>query len=273
MRTFLAAIAIAIMIGCNIGLSNTALAVPSVRSKSVSKDLCDEYSDNKEKAAQAVEICTDDINSGVYNGWDSKGQNRLATRYNNRGIAYGNKGDYDRAIADHNKAIELDPRYAKAYNNRGVDYADKDYEKALADYNKAVELDPKYAMAYLNRGNIFRKKKGDFDRAIAEYNKALEVDTKFALAYYVRGNAYSQKKDTDKAIADYNRAIEIDPRIIGAYYNMACLYSVNNHIAEACTWLNKAIVAGYTNWEHIKKDNDLDNVRNDACYKTIISGK
>lgn len=255
------------MIGSNPGPTCATPALPAVTSGSVSRDLCDEYSNNKERAAQAIKICTDDINSEKYND----DNNRLATRY--RGIAYGNKGEYDKAIADHNKAIELAPRYAKAYNNRGVDYADKDYERALADYNKALDLDPKYAMAYVNRGNIYRKKKGDYERTIAEYNKALEVDPKFAMAYYVRGNAYSQKKIFDKAIADYNKAIELDPRIIGAYYNMACLYSVNNQTTDACAWLDKAIIAGYSNWEHIKKDNDLDNIRSDACYKTLMSGK
>ena len=235
-------------------------------------DWCDKYSNIKDKADQAIEICTNDINSGTYNGIDNKGQDRLATRYNNRGIAYGNKGDYDKAIADHNKAIELDPKYAKAYNNRGADNADRDYEKALADYNKAIELDPKYAMAYLNRGNIYRKKKGDYDRAIIEYNTALEIDPQFAWAYYVRGNAYSQKKDFDKAIDDYNKAIELDPGIVGAYYNMACLYSINNHTAEACMSLEKAITAGYNKWDHIKKDPDLDNIRNSECYKMIMSG-
>ena len=50
------------------------------------------------------------------------------------------KGDYDRAIADYNKALELDPKDATAYNNRGYAYRQKgDYDKAIADYDKALE--------------------------------------------------------------------------------------------------------------------------------------
>ena len=57
---------------------------------------------------------------------------------------YGDKGDYDRAIADYDEAIRLDPRYAVAYYNRGVAYCDKgDYDRAIADYNEAIRLDPK----------------------------------------------------------------------------------------------------------------------------------
>lgn len=129
------------------------------------KDLCSEYSNNKDKAPQAIEICTADMVSGKYKGSDSKGRSGLATRYNNRGIAYGNMGDYDKAIYDHNKAIELDPTFAKAYNNRGLDYVNKeDNDRAIVDYNRAIELDPNYVLAYFNRGATYGKK-GAYDRA------------------------------------------------------------------------------------------------------------
>ena len=132
--------------------------------------------------------------------------------YINRGIAYGEKGDHDRAIADFNKAIELDPKYDEAYYNRGYAYSKKgDHGHALADYNKAIELDPKHAPAYINRGLVYFDK-GDFDRAIADYNEAIELDPKYAKAYYNRGGAYGKKGDHDRAMADFNKAIELDPK-------------------------------------------------------------
>ena len=58
-------------------------------------------------------------------------------------MAYGEKGDLDKALADFNKAIELDSAYAQAYNNRGAAYLAKgDNNKAIADFKKALELDP-----------------------------------------------------------------------------------------------------------------------------------
>ena len=52
------------------------------------------------------------------------------------GCAYHNKSEVDRAIGDYTKAINLKPNYANAYNNRGVAYYGKgDYEKAIADFN------------------------------------------------------------------------------------------------------------------------------------------
>ena len=59
---------------------------------------------------------------------------KLAMAYNNRGIAYDEKGEYDKAIADCSEAIRLDPKTAAAYSNRGLAYADKgDSDKAIAD--------------------------------------------------------------------------------------------------------------------------------------------
>jgi len=64
--------------------------------------------------------------------------------------------EYQKAIDDCSKAIELDPKNADAYNNRGNAYASLgEYQKAIDDCSKAIELDPKNADAYNNRGNAY----------------------------------------------------------------------------------------------------------------------
>jgi tetratricopeptide (TPR) repeat protein len=95
-----------------------------------------------------------------------------AVYYNNRGVAYRHQQEYQRAIADCNEAIQLDPRYAPAYSNRCVAYNHlKEYQRAIGDYNKAIQLDPQYAPTYGNRGvaysyqNKYRKARKDFQKA------------------------------------------------------------------------------------------------------------
>jgi tetratricopeptide (TPR) repeat protein len=139
--------------------------------------------------------------------------------YYNRGAAKIEKGDLDGAIADYNRAIELNPKDARAYYNRGIAKRAKgDLDGAIADFSRAIELDPKYAIAYNNRG-IAKDDKGDLDGAIADYNRAIELDPKHAVAYNNRGFDKEARGDLDGAIADYNRAIELDPKLAIAYNN------------------------------------------------------
>ena len=80
---------------------------------------------------------------------------RTTPAFNNRGIVYDHKGEYDRAIADYDRAIELVPNDATAYNNRGVAYGKKgDYDRAIRDYDQAIRLKPDHANAFINRGTI-----------------------------------------------------------------------------------------------------------------------
>ena len=73
--------------------------------------------------------------------------------HNNRGLAYFDLGNYTQAIADFNRAIEIDPRFGEAYNNRGTAYGSLgNYTQAIADFNRAIEINPRYGKAYYNRG-------------------------------------------------------------------------------------------------------------------------
>ena len=145
-----------------------------------------------------------------------------AEAYSNRGIAKRYKGDYDGAIADYNKAIELftdNNDKARTCNNRGISKSEKgDYDGAIEDYTRAIELKPDFAAAYINRGNA-KDDKGDYDGAIEDYTRAIELNPDYAKAYNNRGNAKNDKGDHDGAIADYNKAIELKPDYANAYNN------------------------------------------------------
>ena len=66
--------------------------------------------------------------------------------------------------------------YDNAYNNRGVAYLGKDqYDQAISDYSKAIEINPKYANAYNNRGYIYLVKLGNKVKACADWKKACEL--------------------------------------------------------------------------------------------------
>jgi tetratricopeptide (TPR) repeat protein len=179
--------------------------------------------------------CTRAIQSGQYQGAD------LAWAYNNRGLAWRAKGDTDRAIADYNEAIRLDPKVAPPFNNCGLAWRAKgDLERAMADYNEAIRIDPKYAPPYINRGKA-RGDNGELDRAIADYDEAIRVDPKFALSYYNRGKTWSDKGELDRAIADYNEAIRLDPNFAVAYNNRGDTRFEKGDLERAIADYNEAI--------------------------------
>src|SRR5206468_1813713 len=136
-----------------------------------------------------------------------------------RGIEKAKKGDLDGALADFNRAIELDPKNAAAYYNRAsAKMLKKDAAGAIADYRRVIELDPKNVGAYNNRG-ILKARNNDPDGAVADYNQAIQANPKDAKAYINRGNVKKAKGDLDGAIADFTKAIELDSNLALAYKN------------------------------------------------------
>ena len=156
--------------------------------------------------------------------------------------------DFDDKIEYYSNAIEIDPNYADAYNNRGLAYHDKYFydraiihcDKAIADYSKAIEIDPNLAEAYSNRGVSYANK-DDYDHAIADYSKAIEIDPNDAEVYNKRGVSYSEKGDYDRAIADYNKAIEINPNLVYTYLNLRGAYNRRGDYDRAIADYSKMI--------------------------------
>jgi len=100
----------------------------------------------------------------------------------NRGWAYYNQGDDTKAMADYNKAIELNPGIIYPYDDQGLVLAREGrYMEAIAKYNKAIEINPYYAQVYYHRGLAYLKLKND-PQALSDHNKALKTDANYTKA-------------------------------------------------------------------------------------------
>jgi tetratricopeptide (TPR) repeat protein/V8-like Glu-specific endopeptidase len=147
---------------------------------------------------------------------------KFAEAYCGRGILKQKLKDPQGALADYNKAISLNPKFADAYIGRGVlkNLNLKDPKGALADYNKAISLNPKLAEAYYSRAFLKVDKLNDPQGALADCNKAISINPKFADAYMCRGVLkHTKLNDPKGALADYNKAISLNPKFAETYYS------------------------------------------------------
>ena len=121
------------------------------------------------------------------------------------------KKDYQGAIADYSKAIEMDSNFADAYFYRG--YAKntmKDYQGAIADYSKNVELDPKSIDGFIDRGDVKYILK-DYQGAINDFTNAIELDKTDYAIYFKRGLAKFDSTIYSASIEDFSSSIQLNP--------------------------------------------------------------
>jgi len=143
----------------------------------------------------------------------------------NRGYAFGTIGQWNNAIADYSKALEIDPDYTDALSNRGGAYGKVgQWDKTIEDCSQAIRIDPNYLKAWFNRGDAYENLR-QFDKAILDYSKAIGIDSLFTKAYSNRGIAYANLGQWDNSITDCSQAIRIDPKYAQAYYNRGIVYA------------------------------------------------
>jgi tetratricopeptide (TPR) repeat protein len=169
------------------------------------------------------------------------------------GNAYLDTGDYDQALIEFTKAIELDPHSALAYRSRGNAYSYlSEFDKAIDDFTQAIGLNPDEALlaiVYHNRGTIYLYK-SDYEQAIYDLTQSIELNPDFrvlrASAFISRGQAYLGIDEYEKAIDDYKQAItleaELDPATLAdGYFGLCIAYSSLSEYREAIGALDKII--------------------------------
>lgn len=152
---------------------------------------------------------------------------QFALAYNNRGAVYAKLGNYSQAIKDYDKAIKLSPQDAGNYHNRGNAYVELgNYNQAIKDYDKTIELNPRHADIYASRGVAYSRL-GNYNQAIKDYDRAIKLNPQDAVTYGLRGSLYDKRNNYNQAISDYNKAIELTPQDARLYYIRGLIYYGN----------------------------------------------
>ncbi|MGA8181396.1 MAG: tetratricopeptide repeat protein [Desulfobacterales bacterium] len=140
---------------------------------------------------------------------------RFAPAYEERGLNYYFQEKYDKVIQDFTHYIHLVPNKAGAYRMLGMGYLKiGNYPKAIINFDKALDLKPQTADVFSYRAEAFRLN-GQLDKAIKDATKAIALESDQRIlsdAYRTRGKAYEALGQQAAANADFNKATKIDPR-------------------------------------------------------------
>ena len=164
------------------------------------------------------------------------------------GSACYHLGQYERAMAHFNKALEQAPSDPDLLINRAVvNQALGRHQAALQDLERALKLGEN-PWAYLYRG-VLRERLGEERRALEDYSRAIRLDSSFIEGYYRRGLLYARSGEYDKAFQDQNRVLELDTSHAGAHTSRGAARAFLGDLQSALSDLDKGCALAPARYE------------------------
>ncbi len=214
--------------------------------------------------------------------------------HSNLGVALAESNNIDDAIIHFKKALQIDPDHTQIHNNLGAAMLRKGYiHESIIHFRHALLIDPSYADATfnLNRAMAVRTEAVNAADALADYipndiysqtiekGMATELSKKgkptqheIIQILFTQADLYSKAGIFDKAFSCYSKIIDRWPGLTEAYYSIACILARQDRHESAIRWLTRAVDKGFTNWEKIKTDTELDSIKNIPAYKKLVQG-
>jgi tetratricopeptide (TPR) repeat protein len=148
----------------------------------------------------------------LWNDTIDKYPHRIADAYNNRGYYfYQQGGRFEDALADFDQALALNPRFHRAWVNKGMTLAALDRgDSAQLCFEQALQIQPDDPDVLNDRGAI-KFRNGDLAGAVSDFSRAIEKKPGLRDAYTNRALAYIRLQEYEKSIGDSRRAVELAP--------------------------------------------------------------
>lgn len=167
---------------------------------------------------KAIELCTKMINNNL----------EVEFGYYFRARAFQRKGEYENAISDYNKGIEINPSHGLVelviLDERGQCYIKlKRYDEAISDFSKVLSKRKNNAASYYYRG-IAHQRKRDHKRAVQDFSKVTKSSLHYHNALLLKGISNIHEGFLKKAISNFDSAIKSKPKDTEAYYRKALCY-------------------------------------------------
>ncbi len=187
------------------------------------------------------------------------------------GAAYFQQNKFEIALDEFNRAVEIDPAYAQAYNGLGLVYAALGEDaKADANFKKAIEVQPGNSESHNNYGSFLCDRKR-YDESIVHFLTAVKNPLYATpnLAYANAGICSARKNDTKNAEIYLNKALQIEPLTHSAAQQLADIQFKRGDAKAAQKTLQNALIArpsAETLWLGIKIERALGDKDAVASY-------
>jgi tetratricopeptide (TPR) repeat protein len=133
------------------------------------------------------------------------------------GNEFSQTGDFEKAVEEYKKVLELDPQHVDAISNLGVAYYNLgQLDEAIEQYSKAIEIAPRDADIYSNLAAAHVQKyqlsgaQDQLESALEEYTEAVELEPNLPEAHFGLGVVHILLQRTDEAILAFTRFQELD---------------------------------------------------------------
>ncbi|MGK0298459.1 MAG: tetratricopeptide (TPR) repeat protein [Gammaproteobacteria bacterium] len=164
-----------------------------------------------------------------------------AKAYNNLGIALKTHGNLGSAVQQYSLAIFFNPEDSKTYYNIAIALDELgDVQRAVTEYKNAISKNPEYTQAYYNLGNVYDRL-GNKSEAKFHFQEAIRLLPTHTLANNNLGIILASEGLFEEAISKFENAIESHPEFHGAYINSGNAYLSINNIKKACQYFKTSI--------------------------------
>ncbi|MEX2272248.1 MAG: winged helix-turn-helix domain-containing protein [Vicinamibacterales bacterium] len=199
----------------------------------------------------------------------------LNAGYDSAHYYYGNLlaayGRFDAAIAEANRALELDPLAVNARLNRlFILYMARRYDRALEEISEALELDPAHTPLYYHLGLVYERQ-GAYDRAIEAFQKvSLPSHSRGATVLAAIGYAHAKAGRRAEAAAILKQLEDLCAREYVSLYDLALLHLALNDSERAFERLSKAYDDYSSFLPFLNVDARFDEVRGDPRFRSLV---
>jgi tetratricopeptide (TPR) repeat protein len=183
-------------------------------------------------------------------------------------LAPDEQAELERDIANMKRVLEINPRNAFGWDSLGKLYKSAgQYDDAISAYEHAIDLDPMKSFYHYNLGLVYAAKK-EFEKAIQIFQNVIELSPDYALAHATIAGCYRRlglEEDAQKHIKIASLSIQDENE-----YNLACFEAICGNVDHSIELLRASLARNQVSLEWVRRDPDLDFVREDPRYAELM---